>query len=141
VHELATRKSEISESELPALRRKLLTCLISSSKMYRTRLAKKPNAISISHSVFYTRSARLYRRAVGTHYGPTRTNGRLQATPSEGRRSRHYDTLSSLQLPPGRTDHRKTTSRAEMLEDGLRQRYRRSRLGDGLDLVLWTLAT
>ena len=37
-------------------------------------------------------------RAVGTHHGPTRI--RLQATPSEGRYSWHYDTLSSPHLPP-----------------------------------------
>ena len=44
------------------------------------------------------------RRAVGTHHGPTRIHmaesGRLQPTPSEGRQSWHYDTLSSPHLPP-----------------------------------------
>jgi hypothetical protein len=71
-----------------------------------------------------------HRRAVGTHYGPTRMHRAdhrsLQATPSEGRRSWHYDTILSPQLPPGCTDHRKTTGRAALLEDGHRRRHRRS---------------
>ncbi len=39
------------------------------------------------------------------------TSGLLLATPTEGRRSWRYDTQSSLLLPPGRTDQRRTTGR------------------------------
>ncbi len=38
--------------------------------------------------------------AFGTHYGPYR----IQATPKERLRSRHYETLSSPQLPLERAD-------------------------------------
>jgi hypothetical protein len=68
-------------------------------------------------------------RAVGTHDGPTRILNQLQATPSEGRRSWHHDTtLSAPQLPPGSNPavpiNRRTTGRAELLEDGHRRSYR-----------------
>ncbi len=42
----------------------------------------------------------------------------------------HRNTVSSLprrQLPPGRTDKRKTTGRTKLLEDGHHRRYRRGR--------------
>ena len=38
----------------------------------------------------------------------------------------HHDTLSFPQLPPGHTDHRRTTGQTELFEDGHRRRYGRS---------------
>ena len=67
-------------------------------------------------------------RAVGTHYGAdSDTSDLLKSTPSEGRHSWHYDTLSSPQLPPGRTNQRRTTGWAELLEDGHHRCYCQSR--------------
>ncbi len=59
----------------------------------------------------------------GRTTGRLRQPGRLKPTPSEGRHSRRYDALSSPHLPP---DHRGTTRRIRLLEDGHRRRRHRT---------------
>ena len=66
-------------------------------------------------------------RLMSCRDAPRSDSGWLQATLSEGRRSWHYDTLSSPQLPPGSTAHQGTTGREELFGDGRRHCYRRSR--------------